>query len=223
MVRFERNITYDIMRLCYIRSEDEKMEFVEPIRDRKKIEDMKVILAAGKFGDRNVLLFSLGINTAYRISDLRTLQLADVLEISRNKVIARERLAMKEKKTGKNNSVFISKKLRKRIEKYVEDHFSKEVAAKEFDHYLFPSRIGTDKPLERESLWRIISSAADRVGLKHVGTHSMRKTFGYFLYKDGTNLALIQDLLNHSSQRETLRYIGITQEDKDTAVKSLDL
>ncbi|MCU6218070.1 site-specific integrase, partial [Enterobacter bugandensis] len=30
-------------------------------------------------------------------------------------------------------------------------------------------------------------------------------------------------LLNHSSQRETLRYIGITQEDKDTAVKSLDL
>lgn len=199
------------------------MEFVEPIRDKKKIDDMKVILAAGEFGDRNVLLFSIGINTAYRISDLRTLKLNDVLEISRNKVVARERLAMKEKKTGKNNSVFISKKLRKRIEKYVEDHFPEEVATKEFDRYLFPSRTGENKPLARESLWRIISTAGERVGLKNIGTHSMRKTFGYFLYKDGANLALIQDLLNHSSQRETLRYIGITQEDKDAAVRSLDL
>lgn len=199
------------------------MEFVEPIRDKKKIDDMKAILAAGEFGDRNVLLFSIGINTAYRISDLRTLKLIDVLEISRNKVVAKERLAMKEKKTGKNNSVYISKKLRKQIEKYAEDHFPEEVATKEFDRYLFPSRTGENKPLARESLWRIISTAGERVGLKNIGTHSMRKTFGYFMYKNRTDLALIQDLLNHSSQRETLRYIGITQEDKDTAVQSLDL
>lgn len=199
------------------------MEFVEPIRDKKKIDDMKAVLAAGEFGDRNVLLFSIGINTAYRISDLRTLKLIDVLEISRNKVVAKERLAMKEKKTGKNNSVYISKKLRKQIEKYAEDHFPEEVVTKEFDRYLFPSRTGENKPLARESLWRIISTAGERVGLKNIGTHSMRKTFGYFMYKNRTDLALIQDLLNHSSQRETLRYIGITQEDKDTAVQSLDL
>lgn len=199
------------------------MEFVEPIRDKKKINDMKAILAAGKFGDRNVLLFSIGINTAYRISDLRTLKLIDVLEISRNKVVAKERLAMKEKKTGKNNSVYISKKLRKQIETYVNKKFPEEVATRNFDRYLFPSRNDENKPLARESLWRIISTAGERVGLKNIGTHSMRKTFGYFLYKDGANLALIQDLLNHSSQRETLRYIGITQEDKDAAVRSLDL
>ncbi|MGG5333961.1 tyrosine-type recombinase/integrase [Enterococcus sp. AZ163] len=199
------------------------MEFVEPIRDKKKIDAMKVILADDRFGDRNVLLFTLGINTAYRISDLRTLKLEDVLEISRNKVIARERLAMKEKKTGKNNSVFISKKLRKRIEKYTQDHFPEELATRNFDRYLFPSQKGVDQPLARVSLWRILSNAADRVGLTNIGTHSMRKTFGYFMYKNKTDLTLIQDLLNHSSQRETLRYIGITQEEKDTAVRSLDL
>ncbi|MGG5319177.1 tyrosine-type recombinase/integrase [Enterococcus sp. AZ072] len=199
------------------------MEFVEPIRDKKKIDAMKVILADDRFGDRNVLLFTLGINTAYRISDLRTLKLEDVLEISRNKVIARERLAMKEKKTGKNNSVFISKKLRKRIEKYTLDHFPEELATRNFNRYLFPSQKGVDQPLSRVSLWRILSNAADRVGLTSIGTHSMRKTFGYFMYKNKTDLTLIQDLLNHSSQRETLRYIGITQEEKDTAVRSLDL
>ena len=200
-----------------------KMEFVEPIRDKKKIEDMKAILANDRFGDRNVLLFTLGINTAYRISDLRTLRLNDVLEVSRNKVIVKERLTMKEKKTGKNNSVFISKKLRKRIDEYTKDHFPEDLATKQFDRYLFPSQKGTDQPLDRVSLWRILSSAADRVGLTNIGTHSMRKTLCYFMYKNKTDLALIQDLLNHSSQRETLRYIGITQEDKDTAVSSLDL
>ncbi|HAP8444022.1 TPA: hypothetical protein IV061_002945 [Enterococcus faecium] len=137
------------------------MKTVEPIRDKKKIDAMKAILASGKYGQRNLVLFSIGINTAYRISDLRQLKLADVLEISRGRVVVKDRLAMKEQKTAKHNSVYISNKL--------------------------------------------------------------RKTFGYFLYKQGTKTEIIQSLLNHSSQRETLRYIGITQEDKDTAVKSLDL
>lgn len=68
----------------------------------------------------------------------------------------------------------------------------------------------------------MLSNTASNIGLKNIGSHSMRKTFGYFLYKNGTH-EIIQELLNHSSQRETLRYIGITQEDKDTAVMSLDL
>ncbi len=61
------------------------------------------------------------------------------------------------------------------------------------------------------------------MGMKNIGSHSMRKTFGYFLYKNGTHIEIIQELLNHSSQRETLRSIGITLEDTDTAVTSLDL
>lgn len=199
------------------------MKFVEPIRDKKKLDDMKAILSNGKYGKRNVMLFSIGINTAYRISDLRTLKLSDVLEISRNRVIAKDRLEMKEQKTGKHNSVYISKKLKKAILDYTTEAFSQELAAHDFDHYLFPSRKGEDQPLSRVSIWRILSTAGQRVGLSNIGPHSMRKTFGYFLYKNQTRIEIIQDLLNHSSQRETLRYIGITQEDKDTAVRGLDL
>ncbi|WP_155520224.1 tyrosine-type recombinase/integrase, partial [Carnobacterium maltaromaticum] len=81
-----------------------------------------------------------------------------------------------------------------------------------------------NKPLSRQGLWLIINDAAKRVELKNTGTHSMRKTFGYFLYsKNSIPIEIIQDLLNHSSAKETLRYIGITQEDKDTAIMSLDL
>ena len=82
------------------------MKTVEPIRDKKKIDAMKAILASGKYGQRNLVLFSIGINTAYRISDLRQLKLADVLEISRGRVVVKDRLAMKEQKTAKHNSVY---------------------------------------------------------------------------------------------------------------------
>jgi integrase len=199
------------------------LKIVEPFRDKKQINAMKAVLSSGKMGQRNVLLFSIGINTAYRISDLRRLKLSDVLIISRDRVIAKDRLEMKEQKTGKHNSIIISDRLRKLIMEYCMDVFSYEVANREFDHYLFPSQKGADEPMKRQTLWEILSNAANSIGVSNIGSHSMRKTFGYFLYKNGTSIEIIQDLLNHSSQRETLRYIGITQEDKDTAVISLDL
>ena len=199
------------------------LKIVEPIREKKQIEGIKGILSTGKMGPRNVLLFSIGINTAYRISDLRRLKLSDVLTISRDRVVVKERLEMKEQKTGKHNSIIISKKLRKLILDYVEKEFQEALVLREFDYYLFPSRKGENKPLGRQALWGVISGASNTMGLKKIGSHSMRKTFGYFLYKNGTHIEIIQELLNHSSQRETLRYIGITQEDKDTAVMSLDL
>lgn len=48
-----------------------------------------------------MLLFSIGINTAYRISDLLSLKLSDVLEIYRQKVRVKSRLKMTEQKTEK--------------------------------------------------------------------------------------------------------------------------
>ena len=135
------------------------MKSVEPIRDKKKIDAMKAILASGKYGQRNLVLFSIGINTAYRISDLRQLKLSDVLEISRGRVIVKERLAMKEQKTAKHNSVFISNKLRKVILDYVQSEFSEQLQVQDFSKYLFPSRKGADTPLTRQSLWRIIHEA----------------------------------------------------------------
>lgn len=142
------------------------MKSVEPIRDKKKIDAMKAILASGKYGQRNLVIFSIGINTAYRISDLRQLKLSDVLEISRGRVIVKERLAMKEQKTAKHNSVFISNKLRKVILDYVQSEFSEQLQAQDFSKYLFPSRKGADTPLTRQSLWRIIHEAGTAVGLK---------------------------------------------------------
>ena len=182
------------------------------------------MLSAGREGDRNLLLFTLGINTAYRISDLGKLRLSDVLEISGNgRIIAKDRLAIREQKTGKYNSVILSDKLRRLILDYCKTHFDQAMDLRNFDDYLFPSARDRSKPLSRQSVWRIISTAGSQVGLEHIGTHTMRKTFGYWLYKSGVSVEIIQQLLNHSNAKTTLRYIGITQDDKDNAVQGLDL
>ena len=52
------------------------MEFVEPIRDKRKIELVKVILKENGF--RDYKLFLMGINSGLRISDILKLKVADV-------------------------------------------------------------------------------------------------------------------------------------------------
>ncbi|HGQ5684110.1 TPA: tyrosine-type recombinase/integrase, partial [Streptococcus pneumoniae] len=65
---------------------------------------------------------------------------------------------------------------------------------------------------------KIIKRAAEEVGLENIATHSMRKTFGLFMYEQTKDVALIMDLLNHSSQSISLRYIGKNQDSQDRAM-----
>ena len=70
----------------------------------------------------------------------------------------------------------------------------------------------------------IINGVAKAVGIKeNIGTHTLRKTFGYHAYNNGYDITLIQKLFNHSSPAVTLRYIGITQDEMDDVYLSLDL
>lgn len=189
------------------------MKFVEPIRDLEKISSMKKILLAQR--ERDFLLFVLGINSAYRISDLIRVQYHHLID---EKQKVRSHLSMIEQKTKKENKVALSKGVRKAILSYVATHYSGD-----FDEYVFKSRKGVNQHIRREQAWQIISDAASEIGLENIGTHSLRKTFGYHQIKRGTNITLLMKMFNHSSESVTLRYIGITQDDMDAAVQALDL
>lgn len=51
----------------------------------------------------------------------------------------------------------------------------------------------------------------------------MRKTFGYYAWKYGTQPAVLMDIYNHSSYEITKRYLGIKQDDKDSVFLSINL
>lgn len=95
------------------------MKFVEPIRDLEKISSMKKILLAQR--ERDYLLFVLGINSVYRISDFIRVRFHDVID---DKQKVRSHLSMIEQKTGKENKVALSKGVQKAILSYVATHYS---------------------------------------------------------------------------------------------------
>ena len=57
----------------------------------------------------------------------------------------------------------------------------------------------------------------------NVGTHTMRKTFGYHHYQQFKDVAILQYILNHSSPSITLRYIGIEQDNIEATLQEFEL
>ena len=74
--------------------------------------------------------------------------------------------------------------------------------------YMFPSRKG-DGHITTTQAYRIIAKAGDMIGNDSIGTHTMRKTFGYTYYQATKDVATLMGIFNHSSQKTTLCYIRI--------------
>ena len=89
--------------------------------------------------------------------------------------------------------------------------------------FLFKSQIGVNKPITTTQAYRILKHTANKVELEEVGTHTMRKTFGYWHYKQYHDVALLQTIFNHSSPSITLRYIGISQDQIDQSYRDFSL
>ncbi len=187
------------------------MKYVQPIRDKNKIEAMKKVLKSQNL--RDYALFVLGINSGLRISDLLSLKITDVVDEKRR---IRDRISLREQKTGKVKDFPLGQTSVKALQEYLR-------TLEQQEGYLFPSRKGGG-PISRQHAWRIISQAAKTVGIdERIGTHTLRKTFGYWAFKSGVDITRIQKLLNHSSPGVTLAYIGITQEELDDVYLNLNL
>lgn len=180
------------------------MKTVQPIRDPKKIAAMKEVLMKQHY--RNYFLFVLGINTGLRISDLLALRVGDVK--------GKSHIIITEQKTGKLKRFKINAELKEHISKFTID---KDKAA-----FLFQSRRGSDR-IHRVQAWKILNAAAREVGLEEIGTHTLRKTFGYHFYRQYKDVAVLQQIFNHSSPAVTMRYIGITQDIIDEKVDGFSL
>ncbi len=193
------------------------MREVSPIKDVEKIRDVKNLMV--DHGDfRDLLIFTLGINAGLRISDILKLKWEDVL-YENGKI--REEVLVKEKKTGKTKKFPLNDAVIDSINAYI-----KKMQSFEMEDWIFPSRKknGGLKPISRIAAWQMINKYCKNAGIKeNVGTHTLRKTFGYHQYKNGTDIAMLQKMLNHSSPKITLRYIGIEREEMNERYKSVNL
>lgn len=180
------------------------MNYVHPIRDHDQINEMKKYLRSQS--ERNYMLFVTGLNSGLRISDLLPLRVRDA---------RKSYFDIRELKTRKQKRIEMTPGLKRELKRYIE--------GMEDDQYLFKSREGLNKPIGRSQAYKILRGAADYVGLTGVGTHTLRKTFGYHFYMKYKDVALLQEIFNHSEEKITMRYIGINQYSMDRAMKDFKI
>ncbi len=181
------------------------MNTVEPIREIQKILAIKRILKE-QSNPRDYLLFTMGINFALRINDLLSLKVKDVLD-KKGEIV--EYLHLREQKTKKEKKIKINKAVIEALEYYF-----KKANVTDPDNYLFTS-YRSDTKLDRIRVWQMIKTWCKEVGLdsKRIGTHTLRKTWGYQARKKGITIEQISEKLGHRSSIVTKRYIGINQDE----------
>lgn len=188
----------------------------DPIRDNQTVRQWLKIAeghdrARKRGGVSWYLLLVLGFNTGLRIGDICQLRVRDVR--------GRERVRVVAEKTGKMCNVKLQADVRKKLDA--------ELRGRDGEEYVLLSRqrsgkTGEDKPISRQRAYAIVKEIARRAGFReHAGCHTMRKTFAYELYQTTGDLSLVQKVLNHSSQMETLRYIGLDQMAVDHAIENM--
>ena len=199
---------------------------VQPIRSQSDRNAIDSYLMHRNPRDR--VMFALGIYTGRRISDLVRLNVRDVAYVDRKgRLCVAERLTIQEQKTGKFADVLLHPKVRRILSKYLHCRRKhSETLGVLLNEPLLKSlkarRDGQFRITRRHAL-RVLTNAARNCGLTYkIGTHSLRKTFGYIQHQNGTSIELIQRMLNHSSPEVTLSYIGITRDDMDEAILSMD-
>lgn len=194
------------------------MKEVQPIRDLNVLERCYQI---ARRHDQNrgtnaacwELLLVVGLNTSLRISDLTRFRVKDLR--------GREYAQIAAKKTGKETRILINPAARREISRLMADCKP--------DEYVFQSRqkdarTKTYKPITRQRAYQIINTIAREAGIEErIGCHTLRKTFGYHYYKKTGDIVSLQRILDHSSRRDTLRYIGVIQDEIDESLKTFKL
>ena len=184
---------------------------------------------------RNKMLFLIGMNVGLRASDLRTLKYNFFFaekevklenEGEKVKVLEWRDFYKIQPKKQRNQGKFVKLYFNQTVKKAITDYIDK-YPVNDVNGYLFQSRKGNE-PISEASLWRIIKDAAAEAGIeKNIGSHSLRKSFGFHIWHNAEDkkkaLVTLQAIFNHSSVQTTMKYIGLLDTEIEDMFLSIDL
>lgn len=190
------------------------MKKAEPIKNTLELERFKYYYLKKEYHPRNYVFILFGLNTALRVSDILEFSWKDVYDFEHKRF--NSHLILIEKKTHKASVIYINSRLAEALEWYL-GSYSNPITP---DTYLFANSSG--QPISRVQAYRIVKHAAMQCEIDGViSPHSLRKTFGYQAWKQGTSPVLLMDIYQHSSFDITKRYLGIEQDERDSVFESI--
>lgn len=185
---------------------------VDPIRDKKAIKRIKKLL---QDNPRDLCLFTLGINTAYRANELLSIRVGQVRHLQPG-----DQLNLKQPKNKKFRPVKLNQSAYQAIQGLLVWLEIDESNINE-NELLF---IGQRGPLTVSTVSKMVKTWCSNVGLKgNYGSHSLRKTWGYWQRMErGTAIPLLMEAFGHATQQQTLSYLGI-QSDEIAEIYEMEL
>ena len=91
------------------------------------------------------------------------------------------------------------------------------------ENYCLKNNIGKDDiifQIKERNIQKYLKKVSAYLGYENVGTHSFRKYYATDIYnKNNHDIALVQKLLQHGSAATTQRYINISEEKVENAIK----
>ncbi len=193
---------------------------VEPIRNLSDIQKLKDLLANCS---RDLCLFTLGINTAYRASELVSIKIGQVAHLE-----AGDQLTVKQPKNSKYRSVTLNETAYKAIQDCLASH---PYPNNQFAP-LFYSKT-TNKPLKSGTVSKYLKEWCSMIGITgNYASHTMRKTWGYHVYRkfngydnQGSHAKIAELMIayGHATERQTLEYLCIQDRDISSLYLGLEL
>lgn len=180
-------------------------QLVLPIKDTNILHEVKdTLLNNFRFGRQNYTIFQVGKATLLRVSDVLALRRTKIYEddgsIKKNAYI-------RDKKTGKQNTLYL-----KPVQQDLSAYYAWLQENNIQSEWLFPSIKHPDRHITEKQFYKIMHKTGDLLGINYLGTHTMRKTGAYRVYTQSHyNIGLVMELLNHSSEAMTLKYLGLDQ------------
>ena len=192
------------------------MGTTQPIRDKEGLKKFVDYYKVENPKPRDYALVVFGLHTALRISDILNLQWREVYDFEKQCFL--DHIFIQERKTGKQNVIPLNQHVEEALAAYKMQQDSRA------EDYIFSKRTNHKAPIHRTQAYRIVRQAAqETLQEPNISCHSLRKTFGYHAWKQGTPPALLMDIYNHSSYQVTKRYLGIRQDERDAVYLKIDL
>lgn len=171
---------------------------VEPIKSLKDIETIKKLLSDNPLYSA---LFTIGINTNLRASDLLSIKVSQVRGLK-----PMDELTLAEKKTGNQRRISLNKTCIDAIKELLATRPYQD------NDYLF---IGQRGLLTVAAVNQLVKKWCKSINIKgNFGSHTLRKTFGYIQRTHfGHSLPELMEVFGHATQRQTLTYLCVQPEE----------
>jgi integrase len=182
----------------------------------------------GRYARRNESLVVLGVACGFRISEVLSLRVGDVLQ--HGKVVDRVTVARRYMKGGKagkaeSRTVRLAPEARAVLSVWLEQLAAQLQGALDPQTPVFCSRVrdqdtGLRRAISREQAWRVLTAVFAANELQgRLGTHCLRKTFANNVYEaNHHDLPKTQKALGHRNINSTVAYLSFREEDVELAI-----